>query len=166
MVSGLTNFAGCKIAAAKKVFYRFFFHLFTLFKRLFAPTSLSPMSKLFRFLESLGESNGKKWSQIWKLLLRKGVKLPRIFFFFFFFFFCEFCLTSRIFSVLVLLFTSVKRCVVSRMRDFFHYILFINIFFHQKHLSWFFFGSQKISLRRKTIFLAIFLSRNSSYNFF
>ena len=32
------------------------------------------LSKLFRFLESLGKSSGKKWSQIGKLLLIKGVK--------------------------------------------------------------------------------------------
>ena len=67
----------------KKVFTDFFsLHLFTFFKRLSAPTSQSPMSKLYRFGESLGKSNGKKWSQIWNLLLIKGVKLPRIFFFF------------------------------------------------------------------------------------
>ena len=34
------------------------------FKRLFAPTSQSQMSNIFRGLESLGKSNGKKWSQI------------------------------------------------------------------------------------------------------
>ena len=34
------------------------------FKRLFAPTSGSRMSKLFRDSESLGKSNEKKWSQI------------------------------------------------------------------------------------------------------
>ena len=34
------------------------------FKRLFAPTSRSRMSKTFRDSESLGKSNGKKWSQI------------------------------------------------------------------------------------------------------
>ena len=32
------------------------------------------MFKLFRFSESLGESNGKKWSQIWKIMLIMGVK--------------------------------------------------------------------------------------------
>ena len=41
----------------------------------FPHTSQSPMSKLFRFLESLEKSYGKKRSQIWKLLLIKGVKL-------------------------------------------------------------------------------------------
>ena len=34
------------------------------FKRLFAPTSQSWMSNIFRDSESLGKSNGKKWSQI------------------------------------------------------------------------------------------------------
>ena len=47
------------------------------FKRLFAPTSQSRMSKNFRDLESLGKSNGKKRSQIWTVLLIKGVKSPR-----------------------------------------------------------------------------------------
>ena len=44
------------------------------FNSLFAPISQSPMSKLIRFLESLGKSNGKTWSQIWTLLLIKSVK--------------------------------------------------------------------------------------------
>ena len=34
------------------------------FKRLFAPTSQSWMSNIFRESESLGKSSGKKWSQI------------------------------------------------------------------------------------------------------
>ena len=47
------------------------------FTRLFAPTSQNPMSKSFRDSESLGKINGNNWSQIWKLLLIKGVKSPR-----------------------------------------------------------------------------------------
>ena len=43
---------------------------------IFAPTSWSEMSKLFKCSESLRRSNGKNLSQIWKLLLIKGVKLP------------------------------------------------------------------------------------------
>ena len=39
------------------------------FNGLFAPTSRSPMSKLYRYSESLTKSNGKKWSQIWNFLL-------------------------------------------------------------------------------------------------
>ena len=70
----------------------FFSHLFTLFKRFFAPTSQSPMSKLLRVSEFLGKSDKKKWSQIWKLLLVKVVKLPHKKMFFW-----KFCLTSRFF---------------------------------------------------------------------
>ena len=53
-----------------------FLHLFTPFKPLFAPTFWSPMSKKFWFSESLWKSNGKKGSQIVKLLLIKGLHLP------------------------------------------------------------------------------------------
>ena len=86
---------GLKLPRQKKFLFMDFFLscLFTLFTRLFAPTSHSPMSKQFRFFESLGITNWKKWSQIWILLLIKGVKLPRkkslIF--------DKFCLTSMIF---------------------------------------------------------------------
>ena len=47
---------------------RLFVRVFTFevpFKRLFAPTSWSRMSNIFRDSECLGKSNGKKWSQIW-----------------------------------------------------------------------------------------------------
>ena len=57
-----------------------FVRLFTFevpFKRLFAPTSRSQMSKIFRDSESLGKSNGKKWSQIWTFLFGSGLKSPR-----------------------------------------------------------------------------------------
>ena len=97
-----------------------FVRLFTFevpFKGLFAPTSWSQMSKVFRIVESLGKSNGKKWSQIWNFLLIKGVKslhkkncswanfatLSKIFLVLVFLtsfnslLFCKFCLTSRIF---------------------------------------------------------------------
>ena len=77
----------------KRFFLLICFHLFTLFKHLFAPTSKSPMSKLFRYWDSLGKSNGQKWSQIVKLFLINGVKLPPKKSYFF----GEFCLTSRIF---------------------------------------------------------------------
>ena len=46
------------------------------FKRIFAPTFQIWMSKTLRDSESLRKSNGKKWSNIWKLLLIKGVKSP------------------------------------------------------------------------------------------
>ena len=59
-------------------FLRFFLlHLFTPFKHLFPPASWSPMSNNFRLSESLEKSNGRKWSPIWKLLLKKGVKSQR-----------------------------------------------------------------------------------------
>ena len=45
------------------------------FKRLFAPTSRNRMSKFCWDSESLGKSNEKKWSHIWKLLLIKGCKI-------------------------------------------------------------------------------------------
>ena len=55
-------------------FLRILFHLFTPFKGPLSPTSQCPMSKLFRYSQSLSKSNRKKWSQIWKLLFIKGVK--------------------------------------------------------------------------------------------
>ena len=47
------------------------------FKRLFAPTSRSRMSKNFRDSEFLRKSSVKKWSQIWTFVLKTGLKLPR-----------------------------------------------------------------------------------------
>ena len=47
------------------------------FKRFFAPTSWSRMSNIFRDSESLGKSNGKKWSNIWIFLFASGLKSPR-----------------------------------------------------------------------------------------
>ena len=67
-----------KIAATKKVFYKFFIPLFIFevpFERLFAPTSLSRMSNIFRDSESLGKIICKKWSQIWKILRKKWSKI-------------------------------------------------------------------------------------------
>ena len=49
------------------------------FNGLLAPTSRSRMSNIFRDLESLGKSNGKKWSHIWTFLLENCQKSPRIF---------------------------------------------------------------------------------------
>ena len=54
------------------------------FEAYFAPTSRNRMSKIFRYLESLGKSAGKKWSQNWTFLLGSGLKLPRKKKFFFF----------------------------------------------------------------------------------
>ena len=47
------------------------------FNGLFAPTSRSRMSNIFRDWESLGKSNGKKWSNIWTFLFGCGLKSPR-----------------------------------------------------------------------------------------
>ena len=73
----------------KKNFFTFFgllrFSVF--FNGLFAPTSRSRMSNIFRDSESLEKSNRKKWSQIWTFLFENCIKLPRkkkVFFFTFF----------------------------------------------------------------------------------
>ena len=71
----------------------FFLHFFTFkvpFNGLFAPTSRSWMSNIFRDSESLGKSNGNKWSQIWAFLFENCLKSPRIFFLFFSFTFFTF----------------------------------------------------------------------------
>ena len=47
------------------------------FNGLFAPTSWSWMSNIFRDSESLGKSNGKKWSHIQTFLFGSGLKSPR-----------------------------------------------------------------------------------------
>ena len=47
------------------------------FNSLFAPTSRSRMSNIFRDSESLGKSKGKKWSRIWTFLFKNWQKLPR-----------------------------------------------------------------------------------------
>ena len=63
------------------------------FNVLFAPTSQSRMSNIFRDSESLGGSNGKKWSHIWTFLFESGLKFPRkkkVFFV------CWFCLTKHV----------------------------------------------------------------------
>ena len=67
-------------------FVRVFVCVFTFevpFKRLFAPTFRNRMSNIFRDSESLGKSNGKKWSQIWIFLFENCLKLPLNFYFFF-----------------------------------------------------------------------------------
>ena len=64
----------------KKVFFFTFFGLLrflVFFNGLFDHPSQSRMSNIFRDLESLGKSNGKKWSNIWTFLFGSGLKLPR-----------------------------------------------------------------------------------------
>ena len=63
-----------KIAAQKKVFFLTFFTFEVPFNGLFAPTSRNRMPNIFRVSESLGKSNGKKWSQIWTFLFENCLK--------------------------------------------------------------------------------------------
>ena len=63
------------------VFLRLSVHFEVPFKRLFAPTSRSRMSNIFRDSESFGQSNGKKWSQIGPFWFESSQKSPRNFFF-------------------------------------------------------------------------------------
>jgi hypothetical protein len=86
-------FENCLKSPSKtKFFSSLFFGLFrflVFFNGLFAPTSQSQMSNIFRDSESLGKSNGKKWSNIWTFLFGSGLKFPckkKVFFF------CWFCL--------------------------------------------------------------------------
>ena len=74
---------GVKLLRQNKI-YVFFFHLFTLFNGIFAPTHRSPMSELFGFSKFWGKSSGKKWSQIWKPFFIKRVKFRTFFLFFYF----------------------------------------------------------------------------------
>ena len=102
---------GCKIATAKKVFFTvFFLHLFTPFK-IFLP----PLHEVQWFLKSVGKSNGKKWYQIWKLLLIKYVKSPRKTKFVFL---ANLALQAGFFLLLVLLSALVKIFFICRMQDF------------------------------------------------
>ena len=87
------------------------------FNGLFAPTSQSGMSNIFRDSESMGKSNGKKWSNIWTFLFRSGLKSPRKKSFF-----CvaDFALVHPPMAS-VLLSALVERCFVSRMREIYFY---------------------------------------------
>ena len=107
-------FENClKSPRKKKVFFFTFFTFEVPFNGLFAPTSRSRMPNIFRDPESLGKSNGKKWSNIWTFLFGSGLKSPRKKKFFF----ADFALLHRPMA-LVLLSASVERCFVSRMRGF------------------------------------------------
>ena len=99
----------------KKFFFAHFFTFEVPFNGLFAPTSQSRMSNIFRDSESLGKSNGKKWSHIWTFFLGSGLKSPRAKKVFFVV--ADFALVHLPMAS-VLLSASVERCFVSRMRDF------------------------------------------------
>ena len=80
-----------KLPRKKKVFFFTFFGVLrfsVFFNDLFAPTSRSRMSNIFKDLESLGKSNGKKWSNIWTFFFGSGIKSQRKKKFYF----CWFCL--------------------------------------------------------------------------
>ena len=81
MVSDMNIFVWklSKIAAQKKKNSLTFFTFEVLFNGLFAPTSRILMSNIFRDSESMGKSNGKKWSQIWTFLFEKCLKSPTFF---------------------------------------------------------------------------------------
>ena len=63
-ISKIQLIKGVTLPRPKGFFFTDFFHFFAPLTSLFAPTSQSPMSKLFRSLESLGKSSKKKWSHI------------------------------------------------------------------------------------------------------
>ena len=68
------------------------------FNSLLVPTCQCPISKILWNMESLGKSNGEKGSQIWKLLLKQGVKLRRQKEFFTIFFLLLFTLFKHLFA--------------------------------------------------------------------
>ena len=79
MVSDINIFVWklSKIAAQKKVVFFTFFGLLrfsVFFNGLFAPTSWSRMSNIFKDSESLGKSNVKNWSHIWTFLFENCQK--------------------------------------------------------------------------------------------
>ena len=135
MVSDLKTFTNerCKIATQKKFvfwqilpYWAWFFgigvsHSVNVF---FAPTSQIPMSKLFRFSEILGESNGKKWSQIWKLFAHKGYKTAAQIFFIFFF--------SSNFALLAGFFGFGARLTLNKFRP--QYTVFLTFWPHVPYL--------------------------------
>ena len=79
-------FENCLKSPQKKSIIFFTFFTFEVpFNGLFAPTSRNRLSNIFKDSESLGKSNGKKWSQIWTFLFENCLKSPRKLFFFTFF---------------------------------------------------------------------------------
>ena len=81
------------------------------------PTSQIQLLNILDFWNSWGKVMKRNGLRFEKLMLIKGLKLPRnLIFFILIFFFSEFCLTSRIFLLSLLLFASVMRFFVSCVR--------------------------------------------------
>ena len=137
------------MATQKKVFFFTFFTFEVPFNGLFAPTSRSWMSNIFRDSESLGKSNGNKWSQIWTFLFENCLKSPHNFFLSFFF-------TFFIFEVP---FNGISAPTSqSRMSNIFRDFESLRKSNGKKwsNIRTFFFGSGLKSPRKKKFFLADF----------
>ena len=102
---------GCKIAAAKKVCYRFVSFVHSVETSFCPNLSKSNVQTFLDFWNPWGKVMEKVVSDL-TTFAYKGCKIAAHFFF------GKFCPTSRILLVLVLLSASVERCFVSRMRDF------------------------------------------------
>ena len=102
-----------QIAAQTKVFFLIFFTFEVPFNRLFAPTSRSRMSNIFRDSESLGKRNEGSGLTFEHFCLKvvKNCRAKKSFFFF-----ADFALVHPPMAS-VLLSASVERCFVSRMRN-------------------------------------------------
>ena len=95
---------GANFALMSRIFFLLVF--LTPFNGIFAPTSWSQMSQLFRCLEFLGKSNGKKWSQI----SNKGCKITVAKTFFYVFF--------HLFSPFKRLFAPTSQSLISKLFRF------------------------------------------------
>ena len=71
-IQSISRFVGPSV----RLYVRLSVHFWGPFNGLFAPTSRSRMSNIVRDSESLGKSNGKKWSQIWTFLFENCLKSP------------------------------------------------------------------------------------------
>ena len=89
--------------------WSFLFPLFIPFQHLFAPTSQRPMFKILKFLNPWGKIMERRGLRL-NNFAHKGCKIIAHFSIFIF---------DNFFFVSVLISASVKRCLVSRMRDFF-----------------------------------------------
>ena len=65
----------CKIATAKKVFEGFFSICLLCLTVILPSFSTVQCANFLKYSESFGKSNENKWSQIWKFMLKNGIKL-------------------------------------------------------------------------------------------